>query len=130
MVGKLILNSKYLIFQIYEPRYSGVLQTGRLAATGRVLSIPLQSIIETEVESGVRARRSRPNWKDKDDFEKKSSGERVINAHPGILDNRENFSRVVLTTETENGVEMAAFEVQNPYVLQQSLKKQISKSPG
>jgi hypothetical protein len=128
MVGKLMLNSKYLIFQIYEPRYSGLLQTGSLSSTGRVLSIALDTVIDVAVESGVRARRSRPNWKSKDDFEKKSSGERAINTHPGFLDDPENYSRVMLTTETESGVEIASFEVQNPQALEQSIKSNIAKS--
>jgi hypothetical protein len=128
MVGKLILNSRYLIFHIYEPRYVGVLQNGRLTATGRVLSIPLTTILDVTVESGVRARRSRPNWKNKDDFEKKSSGERAINTHPGFLDDSENYYRLMLTTETESGVEIATFEVQNPQAFEQSLKNHIAKS--
>jgi hypothetical protein len=128
MVGKLILNSRYLIFHIYEPRYVGVLQNPRLTSSGRVLSIPLTAILDVTVESGVRARRSRPNWKSKDDFEKKSSGERAINTHPGFLDDPENYSRVMLTTETESGVEIASFEVQNPQALEQSIKSNIAKS--
>ncbi len=128
MVGKLILNSRYLIFHIYEPRYTGVLQSARLNSTGRVLSLGLGAIIDVTVESGVRARRSRPNWKNKEDFEKKSSGERAINTHPGFLDDSEGYSRLMLTIETENGVEIATFEVQNPQAWEQSLKSHISKS--
>ena len=128
MVGKLILNSRYLIFHIYEPRYVGVLQNGRLQSTGRVLSISLNTILDVSVESGVRARSSRPNWKNKDDFEKKSSGERAINRHPGMLDDPENYSRLMITTETDNGVEIACFEVQNPLALEQTLKSHISKA--
>ena len=130
MVGKLILNSRYLIFHIYEPRYTGVLQSARLNSTGRVLSLGLGAIIDVTVESGARARRSRPNWKNKDDFEKKSSGERSINSHPGFLDDAENYSRLMLTTETENGVEIATFEVQNPQAWEQSLKNHVVKGTG
>ncbi len=128
MVGKLILNSRYLIFHIYEPRYTGVLQNGRLTSTGRVLSISLNTILDVTVESGVRARRSRPNWKNKDDFEKKSSGERGINTSPGFLDDSESYSRLMITTETDNGVEIASFEVQNPQAFEQTLKSHITKS--
>jgi len=128
MVGKLILNPRYLIFHIYEPRYSGVLQTARLNSTGRVVSIALSTIMDVSVESGVRARRSRPNWKNKDDFEKKSSGERGINSHAGFLDDSENFCTLMITLETENGVEIARFEVQNPQAWEQSLKKYAAKS--
>ena len=130
MVGKLILNPRYLIFHIYEARYAGVLQTGRLNSTGRVMSIALDSIVDVTVEQGVRARRSRPNWKNKEDFEKKSSGERAINVHPGFLDDSEGYSTLMLTieTETEGGVEIARFEVQNPRAWEQSLKSQLAKS--
>ncbi len=128
MVGKLILNSRYLIFHIYEPRYVGVLQNGRLTSTGRVLSVSLATVLDVTVEWGGRARRSRPNCNNTDDFEKKSSGERGINTHPGFLDDSENYSRLLITTETENGVEIATFEVQNPQALEQSIKNHIAKS--
>jgi len=128
MVGKLMLNSRYLIFHVYEPRYAGVLQTARLNSTGRVLSIALDTIMDVAVESGVRARASRPNWKNKDDFEKKSSGVRGINSHPGFLDDPENYSKLMLTIETANGVEIATFEVQNPQAWAQSLKNHVAKS--
>ncbi len=78
----------------------------------------------------MRARRSRPNWKNKDDFDKKSSGERGINSHPGFLDDAENYSRLMITTETDNGVEIASFEVQNPQAFEQSIKNHITKSTG
>jgi hypothetical protein len=128
MIGKLILNSRYLIFHIYEPRYVGVLQNGRLQSTGRVLSISLNTVLDVSVESGVRARSSRPNWKNRDDFEKKSSGERSINRHPGFLDDSESYQRLMITTETDNGVEIASFEVQNPQAFEQTLKSHIAKS--
>jgi hypothetical protein len=128
MVGKLMLNSRYLMFHIYEPRYTGVLQAARLISSGRVLSIPLGSIVDIAVESGVRARSSRPNWKNKDDFEKKSSGERAMNSHPGFLDDSENYSTLMLTIENERGVEIARFEVQNPKAWEQSLRNSVPKS--
>jgi len=124
-----MLNARYLIFHAYEPRYSGVLQAGRLNSTGQVLSIALDTIIEVKIETGVRARRSRPNWKNRDDYEKKCSGERAINSHPGFLDDTENYSTLMLTieTETEGGVEIARFEVQNPRAWEQTLKGQLAK---
>ena len=128
MVGRLIVNSRYVIFHIYEPHYRGVLQNGTLVSTGRVLSIPLDKVVDVSVESGVRARSSRPNWKNKDDFERKASGERAINRHPGFLDDSENYSRIMLTVETENGVEIASFEVQNAQAWEQSLKTHVAKS--
>jgi len=123
-----MLNSRYLMFHVYEPRYAGVFQTARLNSTGRILSIALSSIMDVAIESGVRARASRPNWKDKDDFEKKSSGKRAINRQPGLLDDPEHYSNLMLTTETENGVEIAAFEVQNPQSWEMSLKTHVVKS--
>jgi len=128
MVGKLILNSRFLVFHIYEPKYAGLLQNGRLTSTGRLLSIGLDTILDIAVESGVRSRGSRPNWKNKDDFEKKSNGLRAINAHPGFLDEHEAFSTLMITTETGNGVEIASFDIPNPHALEQSLRNQIAKS--
>src|SRR2546422_8795464 len=126
MVGKLILNSRFLVFPLYEPRSTGVLQNGRLTSTGRLLSIGLSTILDVVVETGVRSRRSRPNWKSKDDFEKKSLGQRPINAHPGFLEESESYATIMLTAETGNGVEIATFEVHNPHALEQSLKNQIA----
>ena len=128
MVGKLILNARYLIFHAYEPRYAGVLQNASLRSTGRVISVGLDNIVDVRVESGVRSRRSRPNWKNKDDFERKSSGERSVNSPPGFLDDGESYSTLMLTIETENGGEIAAFEGQNPQAWEKSLKNQVAKS--
>ena len=128
MVGKVVLNPRYLVFHIYEPRYSGLLQNARLTSTGRVLALALSSIIDVAVESGVRSRRSRPNWKSRDDFEKKGVGARAINARPGFLDESEAYETVMITAETEKGVEIASFEVHNPHAFEQTLKNQIAKS--
>ena len=127
-----MLNPRYLIFHAYEPRYSGVLQTGRLSSTGRVLSIALDTIVDVTVETGRRAKRSRPNWKSKDDYEKKCAGERPINSHPGLLDDSESYSTLMLTieTETEGGVEIARFEVQNPKRWEQALKDEARRDSG
>ena len=128
MVGKLLLNARYLIFHIYEPRYAGLLETARLHSTGRVLSIPITSVLDVSIESGVRARKSRPNWKNRDDFEKKSSGLREVNSHPGFLDDAENYSKLMLTIEIDGEVEIAAFEVQNPQGWEKSIKAHIAHS--
>lgn len=130
MVGKLLLNSRYLIFHIYDPSYSGVLQTPRLVSTGRVLSIALGSIIDSAVESGVRAKSSRPNWKNRDDFVKKSNGDRMINRHPGLFDDTETYSRLVLTIETGDAVEIASFEVQDPHAWLGAVRSKGAKSAG
>ena len=128
MVGKLLLNSRYLMYLIHEPRYTGLLQNPRLTSTGRVLSIAMDDIVDVTIESGVRARRSRPNWKNKEDYERKSSGERPINTHPGFLDDPESFSRLMLTIETVSGVEIASFEVQNAQQWQQAIKDKMAQS--
>jgi hypothetical protein len=125
MVGKLMLNSRYLVFHIYEPRYAGIFQSPRLVSTGKVLSIALSAIIDVSVESGMRSRKSRPNWKNMNDFQLKSSGERATNAHPGFLDNTETYSRLMVTVESELGVEIASFEVQNPQAWEQSLRNYV-----
>lgn len=127
MVGKLMLNNRYLIFHIYEPRYSGLLETASLNSTGRVLSIALSSIMDINVEGGIRSKRSRPNWKNRGDFERKVSGDRPINSHPGFLDDSEHFSTLLLTIETDIGVEIARFEVQNPQAWEKSLRNQLTK---
>lgn len=127
MVGKLLLNPRYLIFHVYEPGYGGLLEAPRLNSTGRVLSIPLDKLMDVTIDSGVRSRKSRPNWKNKDDFQRKSTGERGLNSHPGLLDNTESFRTLMLTIETDGGVEIARFEVQNPHEWFQSLKKRIPK---
>jgi hypothetical protein len=127
MVGKLILNSRYVIFHVHEPHYHGVLQNATLRSTGRVLSIPLSKVIDVSIEAGVRARNSRPNWKNKEDFARKASGERAINRRAGFLDDSERFSKLMLTIETENGAEIVGFEVQNPQAWEQSLKTHVAK---
>ena len=64
------------------------------------------TILDVAVESSVRARRSRPNWKNKDDFHRKSSGQRAVNSHPGFFDDSETYSKLMLTVETGSGVEI------------------------
>lgn len=128
MVGKLVLNPKYLIFHVHEPRYAGVLQNGRLASTGRIMALPMEAIIDVFVEGGVRSKKSRPNWKSKDDFAKKSAGQLPINEHPAFLDASERYSRLVVTVETENGVEVANFEVPDPQRWEQTIKTHLSRA--
>jgi len=128
MVGKLVLNQKYLVFHIHEPRYTGVLQSGRLASTGSIIALPLDRVIDVFVERGLRSKKSRPNWKSKDDFARKISGERTINEQPAFLDASEHYHRLVVTVETENGVEVANFEVPNPERWEQTLKGHLPKA--
>jgi hypothetical protein len=114
MVGKLMLTKKYIAFHQYEVEKVGLLERPRLKQTTNTVSIPLDRIISVSVEQGVRATKSRPNWKNPDDFMRKSSGERQINVKPRLLNSSERYSRLVLTVESEYGVEMAYFELDEP----------------
>jgi len=127
MVGRLLLNSKYLAYHICDIHPGGLFQPARLTASGRVLAIPIEKIIDVSVERGIRSKRSRPNWRDKRDFERKSSGERLLNLPPGPLDSSENYQETMVTTETDNGVEVAIFEVENPTAWEQALKAQLAR---
>lgn len=127
MVGKLALSSKYLTYHIYDIYAGGLLQAARLSSVGRVLALPLDRIVDVSVEKGVRSRKSRPNWKDKADFEKKVRGERPLNIPAGALEASERFSQLMITVETDNGVEVAVFEVENVQSWEQALRGQLSR---
>ncbi|MCS4539666.1 MAG: hypothetical protein HYU03_03130 [Thaumarchaeota archaeon] len=127
MIGRLLLNSKYLAYHICDIHPGGVFQPARLTATGRVLAIPIEKIIDVSVEGGVRSKRTRPNWKDKRDFDRKASGERQLNIPPRPLDSSEHYQEIMVTTETENGVEVAIFEVDNPTGWEQALKAHLAR---
>jgi hypothetical protein len=127
MVGRLTLNSKYLAFHIYDVYQGGVLQGSRLIPTGKVLAIPMGKIVDVSIERGVRSRRSRPNWRDKNDFQRKVAGERQLNIPPGVLEGSENYTQLMITMETENGVEIVIFEVENPQGWEQALRSQLTK---
>lgn len=128
MVGRLLLNSKYLAFHICDISPGGFFQPPRLTATGRVLATPIEKILDVSLERGVRSKRTRPNWKDRNDFERKAGGERRLNLPPGPLDSSERYQHIMVTTETENGVEVAIFEVDNPTGWDQALRAQIAKT--
>ena len=76
MVGKVFLTPKYLGFHSYEIRTLGLLGKPQLTPTGKVLGIEMDKIVDLAVESGVRSRKSRPNWKDPKYFQRKANGER------------------------------------------------------
>lgn len=114
MVGKLILTPRFLGYHVYEVESVGVVGKGRLRPSEKVFSFPLERIVSARVEEGARAKKSRPRWTDADDFSKKAAGERAINTPPKLLDSAERFSTLVLTMESESGVEMARFELNNP----------------
>jgi hypothetical protein len=127
MVGRLLLNSKYLAYHICEIHQGGLFQPARLTATGRVLAIPIEKIIDVSVERGIRSKKTRPNWKDRGDFERKAAGERRLNLPPGPLDSSEHYQEIMITAETENGVEVAIFEVDNPMGWEQALRAQLAR---
>ncbi len=114
MIGRLLLTSRYLAYHICDIHPGGVFQQARLTASGRVLAIPIEKIIDVSVERGVRSKRTRPNWKDKKDFDRKATGDKQLNLPPGPLDSSERYQEIMVTTETERGIEVAIFEVENP----------------
>jgi len=117
MVGKLFVTQKYLGFHAYEIRSSGMLEKAQLIPTGKVLGLAMDKIVDVAVEGGVRSRRSRPNWKDRKDFERKATGEKPINAKGRPLDANEKYRQLMVTCETEHGLEVALFEVVDPELL-------------
>lgn len=127
MVGRLLLTSKYLAYHICDIHPGGIFQPARLTASGRVLAIPIERVIDVTVEGGTRSKRSRPNWRDKRDFDRKSVGERQLNLPPGPLDSSERYQEVMITTETDNGVEVAIFEVDNPTAWEGAIKAQLAR---
>lgn len=111
LVGRLMLTKNFLAFHQYDVEKAGLLERARLRQTGNIISIPLDKIVSVSVEQGVRASKSKPNWKNADDFLKKSIGERPLNIKPRLLDSAERYARLVVTIETDYGVEVAYFEV-------------------
>lgn len=122
MVGKLFLTTKYLGFHAFEIRSSGILEKARLIPTGKVLGLPLDKVVDVTVEGGVRSKKSRPNWRDRRDFERKASGEKPFNAKPKPLDSLEKYRQLMVTCETEKGLEVAMFEVADPQLVADKIK--------
>lgn len=114
MAGKLMLTKKYLAFHQYEVEKAGLLEKPRLRQTTNIVSIPLERVVAVTVEHGVRATKSRPNWKNPDDFLHKANGDRQFNVKPGFLYPSERYAKLVVTVESDYGVEMACFEVEEP----------------
>lgn len=114
MVGKLVLTPRYLGYQVHEVQSVGVIGKGRLRPSEKVYSFPLERVVSVKVEGGKRAKKSRPKWTDAEDYNKKASGEKGINTPPKPLDPSERFSILVVTMESEYGVEIARFELNNP----------------
>lgn len=127
MVGKILLTQGYLAFHSYELRSGGLIGEPKLVPTGRVFGFELSKIIDVTVETNVRARRSRPNWKDRHDFEKKVDGEKSINARPRPLDASEKFKQLLVTYETENGLEVGMFELDDPELMLNSIRNYQAK---
>jgi hypothetical protein len=127
MVGKIFLTAKYLGFHTCEIRTSGLFGRPSLMPTGKVLGIAMDKVVDISVEPGVRSKTSRPNWKDAKDFERKALGERPINTKPGPLAGSEKFRQLMVTCETDNGLEVAMFEVADPQLLADEIKKLRTK---
>ena len=121
MVGKIFLTPKYLGFHSYEVRKRGLFGRGHLAPSGKVLTVAMDKVVDVSIESGVRAKKSRPNWEDASDFEKKANGEKVVNDSPRPIDSKERYTQLMVTCETENGLEVAMFEVADPQALADSI---------
>lgn len=127
MVGKLFLTPKYIGFHAFEARSTGLLGKPRLIPTGKVVGISMDKVVDVAVEEGIRSRKSRPNWREPNDFEKKVSGEKQFNAKPRPLDSVERFGQVMVTCETEHGLEVAMFEVADPNLVAGKIKNYRAK---
>jgi len=122
MVGKIFLTPKYVGFHAYEVRTSGLRGRAQLVPSGKVVGISMEKIVDVSIESSFRSKKSRPNWKDGDDFEKKAGGERPLNGKPGPLGGGERYRQLMVTCEEEGGLEVAMFEVVDPQLLAERIK--------
>jgi len=122
MVGKLLVTPKYLAFHSYEIRSLGLFEKPRLVPTGRVLGLQVEKIVDVSVETHVRGKGSRPNWKDRNDFEKKAAGEKQLNARPRPLEASQRYKQLMITHETERGLEVAMFEVDDPEMIVEAIR--------
>jgi hypothetical protein len=127
MVGKLFLTPKYIGFHAFEVRSTGLLGKARLIPTGKVVGISIDKVVDVTVEEGVRSKKSRPNWRDPNDFERKASGEKQFNSKPKPLDSNERFHQVMVTCETESGLEVAMFEVADPKLVADKMRNYRAK---
>ena len=127
LVGKLFLTPKYIGFHVFEARSSGFFGKSKLIPTGKVLGLSMDKLVDVSVETGVRSKKSRPNWRDSDDFERKATGEKPFNAKSKPLDASEKYSQVMVTCETEHGLEVAMFEVSDPQLVMDKIKNYRAK---
>jgi hypothetical protein len=127
LVGKLFLTPKYIGFHTFEVRSSGLLGKARLMPTGKVVGIAMDKVVDVSVEEGVRSKKSRPNWRDPNDFERKLSGEKPFNSKPRPLDSAERYSQVMITCETEHGLEVAMFEVADAKLVTDKIRNHRAK---
>ena len=122
MVGKLFLTPRYLGFHSYEVKHRGLFGKGHLAPSGKVLTIPMDKVVDVSTETGERSKRSRPNWEDASDFEKKLNGEKPVNDSPSPIAGKEKYKQLMITCETESGLEVAMFEVTDPQALADKIR--------
>jgi hypothetical protein len=127
MVGKLFLTAKYIGFHAFEVRTAGMLSKPRLIPTGKAVGISMDKVVDISVEQGIRSKKSRPNWANPGDFERKVNGEREFNTKPKPLDSAERYGQVIVTCETERGLEVAMFEVADPQLVAGKIKNYRAK---
>jgi hypothetical protein len=132
MAGTLTLDSRNLIFQIYEKRYTAVLQYGQLASTGKMISISLGKIVDVSVEPWSR---SRGNRSDRDSEEEEEDPFRIA-ATDGYQEGGPSWYqrdhakhvKLMITAETRAGVEVVRFDVQHPESLEPPLKDYFTRN--
>jgi hypothetical protein len=121
MAGRLTLDSRHLVFEIYEQSYSCVLQYGWLTPTGKMISVSLGNIVDVSVEPRSRVRGSRQDWSSELFFQDIATDENAGRRH-GYLGDYERHVRLMITASTPLGVELVRFDVQHPEDLELSLR--------
>jgi hypothetical protein len=131
MAGTLTLDSRNLIFQIYEQRYTAVLQYGQLASTGKMISISLGNIVDVSVEPWSRSRGSKSDQEDGDPFRiitVASGGSGTESGRSGYRHDHEHHVKLMISAETQAGVEVVRFDVQHPESLEPPLRDYLARS--
>ena len=132
MAGTLTLDSRNLIFQIYEQRYTAVLQYGQLASTGKMISISLSNIVDVSVEPWSPSRGSSSGPDGEDPFSvvvATAAGTGTVEGGPsGYRRYQEKHVKLMITAETQAGVEVVRFDVQHPESLEPPLRDYFARN--
>jgi hypothetical protein len=133
MAGTLTLDSRNLIFQIYEQRYTAVLQYGQLASTGKMISISLSNIVDVSVEPWSPSRGSSSGRDGEDPFSigvaaTAGSGTTAEGGPSGYQRYQEKHVKLMITAETQAGVEVVRFDVQHPESLEPPLRDYFARN--